>query len=92
MDVALPIRTTVEDIQVVCGYLARKPTGATLKESKAVLDSKILDSRRLSAFKFWELIEDQARLKLAPRGREVVQDHGAQQAVVFGKIIRDIDP
>ena len=88
----LPIRTTVENIQAVCGYLARKPNGATLKESKAVLDSKILDSRKLSAFKFWELIEDQAGLKLTPRGREAVQDHGAQQAVVFAKIIRDIDP
>ena len=72
----LPICTTVEDIQAVCGYLPRKPPGATLKEAKAVLDSKILDRRKLSAFKFWGLIEDQDRLKLTPRRREAVQDHG----------------
>ena len=76
MDMTLLICTTVEDIQAVCGYLARKPPGATLKEAKAVLDSKILDSRKLSAFKFWGLIEEQDRLKLTPRGREAFQDHG----------------
>ena len=66
---ALPIRTTVENIQSVCGYLAKKPTGATLKEAKAVLDAKALDARKISALKFWGLIEDQERLKLTPRGR-----------------------
>ena len=35
-----PIRTTVADIQAICGYLAKKPTGATLKEARAVIDSK----------------------------------------------------
>jgi len=89
---ALPIRTTIDDIQAVCGYLAKKPTGATLKEAKAVLDSKVLDGRKLSAFKFWGLIEDQERLKLTSKGREANKDHGARQHVVFSEIIRSIDP
>lgn len=89
---ALPIRTTIEDVQTVCGYLEKKPTGATLKEAKAVLDSKALDGRKLSALKFWGLIEDQERLKLTVQGREAVRDHGSQQAVAFCEIIRKIEP
>ena len=89
---SLPIRTTVEDIQAVCGYLAKKPTGATLKEAKAVLDSKTLDGRKLSALKFWGLIEDQERLKLTPRGRAAVRDHGAQQHIVLAEVISGIAP
>lgn len=89
---SLPIRTTVEDIQVVCGYLAKKPTGATLKEAKAILESKWLDGRKLTAMKFWGLIEDQERLKLTPTGREAVRDEGAKQATVFAEIIKGIAP
>ena len=37
---ALPIRTTLDDINELCKYLGTKPTGATVKDAKAVLDSK----------------------------------------------------
>ena len=84
---ALPIRTTVEDIQAVCGYLAKKPTGADLKEAKAVLDSKVLDGRKLSALKFWGLIENQERLKLTTKGREAVRDQGAKQHHVLASAL-----
>lgn len=89
---ALPIRTTVEDIQKVCSYLEKKPTGATLKEAKAVLDSKTLDGRKLSALKYWSLIEDQERLKLTQKGREAVRDHGSNQIAVLAGVIKDIAP
>ena len=89
---SLPIRTTVEDVQVVCGYLAKKPTGATLKEAKAVLESKWLDGRKLAAMKFWSLIEDQDRLKLTSTGREAVRDEGAKQATVLAEVIKGVAP
>ena len=89
---ALPIRTTVEDIQKVCSYLAKKPTGATLKEAKAVLDSKALDGRKLSALKFWGLIEDQERLKLTEKGRKAIRGHGSHQIVVLAGVVKDISP
>ena len=88
----LPIRTTIEDIQAVCGYLAKKPTGATLKEAKAVLDSKRLDGRKLTALKFWGLIEDQDRLKLTPKGREAVRDDGAHQATTLASVVAAVAP
>lgn len=34
----LPIRTTLTDVDALCGYLITKPTGATAAEAKAVLD------------------------------------------------------
>ena len=39
----LPVRTKIEDAEIVCGYLASKPTGATLAEMKTVLDRRVLD-------------------------------------------------
>jgi hypothetical protein len=34
---ALPIKTGVEDIEKLCTLLAKKPTGATAKEARAVM-------------------------------------------------------
>jgi len=48
---ALPIRTTLADVDALCAYLVTKPTGASLPEAKAVLDSKVLDGRKISAMK-----------------------------------------
>ena len=89
---SFPIRTTVEDVQAVCGYLAKKPTGATVKEAKAVLDSRKLDGRKLTAMKFWGLIENQERLKLTHIGREAVRDEGSNQATVLAEVIKNVAP
>ena len=70
----LPIRTTLDDIDAVCDYLATKPTGATLAEAKAVLDKKRLDGRKLSALRFWGLVEDEDnRMKITERGAGVLR-------------------
>jgi hypothetical protein len=40
-----------------------------------------LDGRKVSALKFWGLVEDAAgKLTLSPRGRLVAADNGAQKA------------
>ena len=75
---SLPIRTTLDDLDAVCGYLTTKPTGATLAEAKAVVDKKKLDGRKLSALKMWGLIEEvDGKLKITDRGRRSVKDAGA---------------
>ena len=89
---SLPFRTTLEDIQAVCGYLAKKPTGATIKEAKAVLTAKTLDARKLTALKYWGFIEDQERLKLTAKGRQAVKNNGAEQVRVLGDILRATKP
>ena len=90
---SLPIRTTLKDVEAICSYLATKPTGATLAEAKAILDRATLDYRKLSALKFWGLIEDdENKIKITSRGRESVRDFGAYKSNVFRDVIRDVPP
>lgn len=89
---SLPIRTTVDDIQDVCNYLATKPTGATLAEAKAVLDSKRLDPRKLNALRSWGLIEDQDdRMKVTQRGRDLLKSEN-ELRTVLSDVIRNTPP
>lgn len=90
----LPIRTTMEDVRELCGYLVKKPTGATVKEAKAVLDAKRLDGRKLSALKIWQLIDedDNNRLRVTEAGRKVIKNSGADQVQVLTGIIGEISP
>jgi predicted nucleotide-binding protein len=91
---SLPIRTTLDDVERVCGYFATKPTGATIADAKAVIDKKHLDGRKLAALKYWGLIEesDGGRIKATPDGRECVRNEGANRAQVLRKVIRSISP
>ena len=52
---ALPLKTTVGDVRDIVRYLKTKPTGATLTEAKAAVDKKLLDARKLSAYRTWGL-------------------------------------
>ena len=91
---SLPIRTTIDDINAVCGYLVTKPTGATLAEAKAVVDKKHLDVRKLTALRFWRLIEDGAdnKVKVTDLGRRCVRDSGSTRSEALREVIRHITP
>ena len=90
---SLPIRTTIDDIDAVCGYLVTKPTGATLAEAKAVVDKKHLDSRKLTALRFWGLIEDGAdKVRVTDLGRRCVIDSGSTRSEALREVIRHITP
>lgn len=88
----LPIRTTVDDINKVCAYLQKKPTGASIREAKSVIGDKVLDGRKLSAYKSWGIIEDQEHLKLTNLGRKISKDNGIYRADGLREIIKSIDP
>ena len=89
---ALPIRTTLPDVDQLCGYLATKPTGATLAEARAVVDGVVLDGRKLSAMKFWGLIQENEdnRYRVTEPGRNLVRDKGAKRSSVLGEMIRRV--
>jgi Predicted nucleotide-binding protein containing TIR -like domain len=90
---ALPIRTTLTDIDALCSYLVTKPTGATMAEAKAVLDSKVLDGRKINALKFWGLIDDASgKMLVTERGRLVGKDKGARRAEVLLAVVAEVDP
>jgi predicted nucleotide-binding protein len=88
---ALPIRTTLDDIRDVCRYLATKPAGATVAEAKSVLDSKRLDGRKVAALKYWSLVEetDNGKLKLTQSGRKLAKG-GKDEAEALLAIVRDV--
>jgi predicted nucleotide-binding protein len=93
MSTNLPIRTTVDDIVILCVYLAAKPIGATVAEAKAVIDPGVLDGRKTNAMKFWGLIEDvEGRLKLTELGRSLAKEKGARKPEVLRKIITAVPP
>jgi predicted nucleotide-binding protein len=89
----LPIRTTLVDVDRLCGYLITKPTGATNAEAKAVLDEKVLDGRKLSALKTWGLIEEtDGKMRLTERGRLVSKDKGAKRSQALKEAVASIRP
>src|ERR1700731_3803175 len=90
---ALPIRTTIEDMEAVTFYLATKPTGATPAEARAILDANVLDGRKLNALKNWNLIEDSdGKMRLTETGRKFAKDKGARKAQVLREIVGKIKP
>jgi predicted nucleotide-binding protein len=89
----LPIRTVLEDLTAVGNFLSKKPTGTTVTEAKKILDAKYLDGRKLSALKFWGIIEEspEGRLKLTEEGRTAMRDSGAALKSVLTRAIARID-
>ncbi len=86
---ALPIRTVLEDIDAVCGYLVKKPTGATAGEMRKVLDAKHLDGRKLTALKFWGFIdESNGRMKVSQAGRDAIGGANSRSKTLLNVITR----
>ncbi len=82
---SLPIITTAEDIDAVVGYLRNKPTGATPKEARAVIQDA-MDSRKIAAFIFWGIIvRDGEKIKLASRGWDL-----ARKTKTKAQVLREI--
>ena len=75
----LPIRTTLDDLAAICSYLIKKPTGASVEEAKKVVDAKLMDFRKITAYKTWGLVIDSdGRLKITERGRMVTKGESAK--------------
>ncbi len=90
---SLPTRTTPEDIDVVCKYLVTKPTGATLAETRAVVDKKHLVRRKITALKNWGIIEsDGDKIRITDRGRSSVRDDGAFRSSVLREVVGEVEP
>ena len=89
----LPIRTTVDDIETICSYLERKPTGATSAEAKAVIGKRYLDGRKTSALKYWGLIEEgDNKIRVTEMGRDTVRNSGIGRSAVLQSVVRSVGP
>jgi Predicted nucleotide-binding protein containing TIR-like domain len=86
----LPVRTDLADIEAICGHLITKPDGASPAE---LINEKGLDRRKLSALKFWGLIEDAgAKLRLSERGLLVARGKAAERAAALREVVAAIPP
>ena len=90
----LPIRTTLEDIDAICGFLVSRPTGATVAEMKTILDKRYLDGRKITALRYWGVIEDDinGKVKITDRGRKALKDSGPSRSNALGEVIRQVIP
>ena len=90
---SLPIRTTLDDIGIICQYLAKKPMGATAAEARTVLDSKYLDGRKLAAFRFWGFLDEtpEGRMKITEDGRTAIKSP-SERTATLRKVIGRISP
>lgn len=87
---ALPIAATVDDVRGIIAYLKNKPTGATIAEAKAAVKKQLLDHRKLSAYKFWDITaKDTDRLKLSKRGWDIARGTKTE-ASVFLDIVNSV--
>ncbi len=90
---ALPTKTFVEDIEKLCGFLAKKPTGATAKEAKAVVDPRHLDPRKIGALKHWNLIDENGeKLKLRDLGRSFIRGTKEQREIILRGVVTATRP
>jgi hypothetical protein len=89
---ALPLTTNPEDLKTFAKYLASKPSGATIKEAKAVLGQKLVDTRKVAALQFFGVVtRDGDRLKLtADVGRRLERATGRDFAQALSSVIRRI--
>ncbi|MCW2767962.1 MAG: hypothetical protein JWO11_3921 [Nocardioides sp.] len=79
----LPVKTTIDDVDTIVGYLKSKPTGATIAETKSVIGGKPLDGRKLNAYRAWDLVnQDGDRIILTEAGRKIGRDAAAKPQIL----------
>jgi predicted nucleotide-binding protein len=89
---ALPIKTSSDDVRQVIRYLRTKPTGATLDEARATVDKRLLDGRKQAAYVAWGfLTRDAGRLKLTDRGWAIARQPDREQEM-FRQVLDSVRP
>jgi hypothetical protein len=87
---ALPVKTTADDVRGVVEYFKTKPTGATMVEARKTARGELLDGRKMSAYQLWGILtKDGDRYKLAPRGWDLARKPD-EAPRVFADILRDV--
>lgn len=87
---ALPVKTTLQDVEALLAYLKPKALGVPLEEARAVLDRKLLDGRKLAALEFWEIISREGdRLVLTQRGRKGARSDD-DKASMFREVLSSV--
>jgi len=89
---ALPLKTTDDDVRQIVAYFKTKATGATVTEAKSAVKQQLVDPRKMSAYRLWGILTKEGdRYKLAPRGWELARKPEREEAV-FRQIIDSVAP
>jgi len=89
---SLPIITTSEDVLDIINYLKTKPIGVSLDDARAAIDTRLLDPRKLSAYKYWGFLEKESeRLMLSDLGWEIAR-RPEKKTEKFREVIKQIKP
>ena len=93
MAAQLPRRTDVEDVQKICNFFAKRPTGASQEEAKSALGHKSIEYK-ISALKQWGILEElpDGKLKATDEGRQIAKLNGAERKRIFANILNRIPP
>lgn len=85
----LPVKTTIDDVDTIIGYLKNKPTGATIDDAKAIIAGKPLDPRKMNAYKTWGLVESQGdKILLSSEGWRIARKPDEKAQVLSAVIDR----
>lgn len=82
---ALPLKTTSDDIRKVVNYFKTKPTGATVDETKSALGKQAVDPRKMAAYRTWSILEKEGeKYKLSVRARDYARRPETERAFFQG--------
>lgn len=88
----LPILASAEDLLGVVGFFKTKVTGCTIEDAKAIIDKKLLDPRKISAYVTWGVLaRDGEKLKLTDLGKEFSRANDNSLPELFSRILKSID-
>jgi predicted nucleotide-binding protein len=89
----LPIRTTLEDVQKICNYFSKKPTGETADNARAALGDKTI-YYKIHALRYWGILQDVegGKLKATDDGRQIAKQNGSERKRAFANIINRVPP
>lgn len=83
----LPVKTTIEDVDTIIGYLKSKPTGATIADAKSVIGGKPVDGRKVNAYRAWGLVTQEGdKITLTEDGRKIARDPSVKSQVLAAVI------
>lgn len=86
----LPTNTTKEDVDAIVAFLRNKPVGIPVGSAKATIDARLVDSRKLNAYRAWGFVtEDSGKLMLTKTGREYSQATEDEKKDFYGNVVRN---
>ena len=90
----LPISASPEDILQVVKFLSTKVSGSTIDDAKAVIDKKLLDTRKVNAYISWGFVQrDGEKIKQTELGRQLAKAEQLEEVQnIYRCVVKSIEP